>query len=80
MEAVRVLVGLKSLAGKHKVESLERACQTALTYNAKDSVLNPEFFAAADGSSLSGTVTNSGVVYLNFSSRRRSSSLSRVRT
>jgi transposase len=34
VEAVRVLVGLKSLAGKHKVESLERACQTALTYSA----------------------------------------------
>jgi hypothetical protein len=29
-----VLVGLKALAGKHRVESLERACQTALAHGA----------------------------------------------
>lgn len=34
VEAVRVLVGLKALAGKHRVESLERACQTALAHGA----------------------------------------------
>ncbi len=34
VEAVRVLVGLKALAGKHRVESLERACQTALSHGA----------------------------------------------
>jgi len=31
---VRVLVGLKALAAKHKTEALERACKTALTYGA----------------------------------------------
>ena len=34
VEAVRVLVGLKALAGKHDSEAIERACQTALTYGA----------------------------------------------
>lgn len=34
VEGVRVLVGLKSLAGKHSPEEIERACQTALTYGA----------------------------------------------
>jgi transposase len=34
IEAVRVLVGLKALAGKHRAESLERACQTALAHRA----------------------------------------------
>lgn len=34
VEGVRVLVGLKSLAGKHSTEEIERACQTALTYRA----------------------------------------------
>jgi hypothetical protein len=29
-----VLVGLKTLAGKHEIEAIERACQTALTYGA----------------------------------------------
>jgi hypothetical protein len=32
VEAVRVLVGLKALAGKHSTASLERACETALAY------------------------------------------------
>ena len=34
VEGVRVLVGFKSLAGKHSTEEIERACQTALTYGA----------------------------------------------
>ncbi len=34
IESVRVLVGLKALAGKHDHEALERASQTALTYGA----------------------------------------------
>lgn len=34
VEGVRVLVGLKALAAKHKTEALERACETALTYGA----------------------------------------------
>lgn len=34
VEAVRVLVGLKALAGKHSTEALEQACQTALSYGA----------------------------------------------
>jgi len=34
VEAVRVLVGLKALAGKHSIAALEQACQTALTYGA----------------------------------------------
>jgi transposase len=34
VEAVRVLVGLKALAGKHSAAALEQACQTALTYGA----------------------------------------------
>lgn len=34
VEGVRVLVGLKALAGKHSIEALERACETALTYEA----------------------------------------------
>lgn len=34
VEAVRVLVGLKALAGKHSTAALEQACQTALTYGA----------------------------------------------
>ena len=32
VEAVRVLVGLKSLAGKHASSVLERACETALSH------------------------------------------------
>ena len=32
VEAVRVLVGLKHLAGKHTSEALEEACRVALTY------------------------------------------------
>jgi hypothetical protein len=34
VEAVRVLVGLKALAGKHPADSLEQACQTALGHSA----------------------------------------------
>lgn len=34
VEAVRVLLGLRSLAGKHSTEDLERACQTALAHGA----------------------------------------------
>jgi hypothetical protein len=34
IEGVRVLVGLKALAGKHDTEALERACQTALSHGA----------------------------------------------
>lgn len=34
VEAVRVLVGLKALAGKHSTAALEQACQTALSYGA----------------------------------------------
>jgi hypothetical protein len=34
VEAVRVLVGLKALAGKHSTAALERACETALAYGA----------------------------------------------
>ena len=34
VEAVRVLVGLKHLAGKHTSEALEEACRVALTYGA----------------------------------------------
>jgi transposase len=34
VEGVRVLVGLKALAGKHAIESLEQACQTALAHGA----------------------------------------------
>ncbi len=34
VEGVRVLVGLKALAGKHSIEALEQACETALTYDA----------------------------------------------
>ncbi|REJ90862.1 MAG: hypothetical protein DWQ34_16235 [Planctomycetota bacterium] len=34
VEGVRVLVGLKALAGKHRSTDLERACETALTYGA----------------------------------------------
>jgi transposase len=34
VQAVRVLVGLKALAGKHSTAALEQACQTALTYGA----------------------------------------------
>ena len=34
IEGIRVLVGLKSLAGKHETAALERACQTALEYGA----------------------------------------------
>ena len=34
VEGVRVLVGLKALAGKHRSADLERACETALTYGA----------------------------------------------
>ena len=34
VEGVRVLVGLKALAGKHSTEALERACETALAYGA----------------------------------------------
>lgn len=32
VEAVRVLVGLKALAGKHNSEAIEHACQTALAH------------------------------------------------
>jgi hypothetical protein len=32
VEAVRVLVGLKALAGKYSTAALEQACQTALSY------------------------------------------------
>ena len=34
VEGVRVLVGLKALAGKHPSAELERACETALAYGA----------------------------------------------
>lgn len=34
VEGVRVLVGLKALAGKHETAALETACETALTYGA----------------------------------------------
>ena len=34
VEGVRVLVGLKTLAGKHRTEALEEACKTALSYGA----------------------------------------------
>jgi transposase len=34
VEAVRVLVGLKALAGKHDSQALEEACRVALTYGA----------------------------------------------
>ncbi len=34
VEGVRVLVGLKALAGKHRYDELERACETALAYGA----------------------------------------------
>ena len=34
VEGVRVLVGLKALAGKYSIEALEHACETALTYEA----------------------------------------------
>ena len=34
VEGVRVLAGLKALAGKHRSADLERACETALTYGA----------------------------------------------
>jgi transposase len=34
VEGVRVLVGLKALAGKHRSAELERACETALAYGA----------------------------------------------
>jgi len=34
VEGVRVLVGLKALAGKHEPEALEKACETALTHGA----------------------------------------------
>lgn len=34
VEAIRVLVGLKALAGKHRGEDLERACGTALAHQA----------------------------------------------
>ena len=34
VEAVRVLVGLKALAGKHDSQAMEQACQTALAYGA----------------------------------------------
>jgi len=34
VEAVRVLVGLKALAGKHDTQALEQACQVALTHGA----------------------------------------------
>jgi hypothetical protein len=34
VEAVRVLVGLKHLAGKHSSEALEEACRVALTHGA----------------------------------------------
>ena len=34
VEGVRVLVGLKALAGKHRTDALEQACKTALAYGA----------------------------------------------
>ena len=34
VEAVRVLVGLKALAGKHSTEDLELACEKALAHGA----------------------------------------------
>ncbi|MGD0778954.1 MAG: IS21 family transposase [Candidatus Solibacter sp.] len=34
VEAVRVLVGLKALAGKHQTEALEEACRVALSHGA----------------------------------------------
>ena len=34
VEGVRVLVGLKSLAGKHPSEALEEACRVALSHGA----------------------------------------------
>src|SRR5208283_3301419 len=34
VEAVRVLVGLKNLAGKHQTEALEEACRVALSHGA----------------------------------------------
>lgn len=34
VEAVRVLVGLKNLAGKHPTEALEEACRVALSHGA----------------------------------------------
>ena len=34
VEAVRVLVGLKALAGKHDTQALEQACQAALAHGA----------------------------------------------
>ena len=34
VEAVRVLVGLKALAGKHETESIEEACRVALAHQA----------------------------------------------
>ena len=34
VEAVRVLVGLKALAGKHQSQALEEACRVALTHGA----------------------------------------------
>lgn len=34
VEAVRVLVGLKALAGKHDCQAMEQACQTALAHGA----------------------------------------------
>lgn len=34
VEAVRVLVGLKALAGKHRSETLEKACEIALSHGA----------------------------------------------
>lgn len=34
IEGIRVLVGLKALAGKHRSAELERACETALSYGA----------------------------------------------
>lgn len=34
VEAVRVLVGLKALAGKHSSQALEQACRTALSHGA----------------------------------------------
>jgi hypothetical protein len=34
VEAVRVLVGLKHLAGKHPIAALEEACRVALTHGA----------------------------------------------
>ena len=34
VEGVRVLVGLKVLAGKHRSDALERACKVALAHSA----------------------------------------------